>query len=152
MKFWENKKGLASALSIITLVVLSGGMGAGIWAFSQFDILSSEDGDILLEKKAAEISLSQLISQAGDLLGEKVVVSGTVTSPAKGYCYLENDDGQFPVGCWAPFTKPQPANANVALAETRTMDYYLGSNWKLLGEIVEVAGNYQLRVESYSAI
>ncbi|MFH1597505.1 MAG: hypothetical protein ABIB97_00340 [Patescibacteria group bacterium] len=151
-KTWDNHKGLASALSIIVLVVLSGGMGAGIWAFSRAEIVNFGEGIEIQIDEYQSVLVTELAKSAKNYAGQKIEVVGLVKSGQNNTCLIEESGRQFEVECWAPINEPPPVNTNVPLAPTRTMSYYFDKKWVLNGEVVPKGSGYYLTVESYNAL
>jgi len=149
MNFLANKKGLASTLSVIFLVVLSGGLGTGIWTFSQMEIINTTEG-VIVDQKAVKVSISALAQNAKAWVHQKVEVEGKLSAGSEETCYLSEGEVQFRVECWAPFDQLSTVNTNVASAGTKTMDYYFDQNWVLVGEVSSIGTEYFLEVESYS--
>ncbi|MBU1149295.1 hypothetical protein KKI23_04365 [Patescibacteria group bacterium] len=151
MKIWDNKKGIASALSIVFLLVVSSGMGIGIWAFSRAEIVNLE-GDLSIQVglNPAQVTVEVLAAAPADYFNTKIEIEGIVTGDEATSCFISQDETKFPVECWAPFNQPPQVNSNIPLATTRTMDYYYNQSWKLIGIVKGVPGDFYLAVNSYS--
>ncbi len=149
MKIWDNNKGLASVLSIVFLMALSGGLGAGIWVFSKAEIVSFE-GEIAvaITKEAQSLTVAELANDPAQYFGQRVEVAGNIASQEER-CIIEEAEAQFFVSCWAPLTEPSAVETNVNLEPTKTMDFYFDQEWSLIGKVKIMDDEYYLAVESY---